>query len=167
MVRHPRRHDPLKNLLGFIVGEVHYCLHISCVREIANPLPLVELPRAPHSLSGVADYRGEVVPVIDMRARFGLTLAPTTRRTKWILIDIGGRVVALVVDAVTDVFGTGGTELRAAPALGGGDDLRGIEGVTSFDGRMVFVLDITRFAALTAPLLASGDIGGSPIQGPV
>ena len=67
-----QRHDPSKNLVGFIVGDVHYAVSIHRVREIANPLTLVALPKAPSSVTGVADYRGEVVPVIDMRVRFGL-----------------------------------------------------------------------------------------------
>ena len=67
-----QRHDPSKNLVGFIVGDVHYAVSIHRVREIANPLQLVALPKAPRAVTGVADYRGEVVPVIDLRVRFGL-----------------------------------------------------------------------------------------------
>ena len=161
-----QRHDPLKNLVGFVVGDVHYALSIALVREIANPLTLVALPRAPDSVVGVADYRGEVVPVVDLRIRFGIGAVPATRRTKWILADVGGRVVALVVDGVTDVFGTGGAALRPAPSLGGGEDVRGIAGVTSFGGRMVFVLDVGRFASLTEPLLAEGAIGPASLMDP-
>ena len=153
------RHDPLKNLVGFLVGDVHYALPIACVREIAKPLPLVELPRAAESVSGVAQYRGEVVPVVDMRVRYGLAPGPVTRRTKWILIEVMGRLVAVVVDGVTEVFGTGRDGLRPAPALGGGAHLRGITGVTSYEGKLVFVLDIVPFGALTAPLLESESIG--------
>ena len=59
-----------------------------------------------------------------------------------------GRFVALVVDAVTEVFGTGGEEIRPAPALGAGDDVRGIEGVATYGGGLVFVLDVRSFNAL-------------------
>ncbi len=149
------RHDPLKNLVGFSVGDVKYALPIRDVKEIVNPLALVPLPNVASSVQGVADYRGEVVPVVDLRTRFGLPAAPSTRRTKWILVDVGGRNVALVVDSVTDVFGANG-DLRPAPSLGGGDDVRGIAGVTSVDKTMVFVLAPSRFADLTAPLLAAG-----------
>lgn len=155
------RHDPLKNLVGFLVGEVHYALPISDVKEIVNPLTLVPLPSAAAAVQGVADYRGEVVPVVDLRARFGMGAAPPTRRTKWILVDVGGRNVALVVDSVTDVFGKSG-ELKAAPKLGGGEDQRGIAGVTTFEKGMVFVLATARFADLTAPLLDSGALDGAP-----
>lgn len=159
-----QRHDPLKNLVGFMVGDVRYALPIRDVKEIVNPLVLVPLPNAAHAVEGVADYRGEVVPVVDLRVRFGLVVSPATRRTKWILVDVGGRRVALVVDAVTEVFGATG-ELRPPPTLGGGEDLRAIAGVTSVDKQMIFVLAPTRFAELTAPMLAAGslaaDAGGS------
>jgi len=156
-----QRHDPSKNLVGFVVGEVEYAVEIARVREIANPLPLVALPHAPVAVVGVADYRGEVVPVVDLRARFGLTSVPATRRTKWIVVDVVGRAVALVVDGVTEVFGTGGAELRPAPPLGGGEDLRGLAGVSSHDGALIFVLDTSRLRELTEPLAASGRIGPS------
>jgi purine-binding chemotaxis protein CheW len=158
MEPHRSRHDPSKSLVGFVVGDVTYAIAIARVREICNPLPTVALPHAPPAIAGVADYRGEVVPVVDLRTRFGLPAVVVTRRTKWIVVDLGGRYASLVVDAVTDVFGTGGTELRPAPPLGAGDEMRGIVGVTNLGGRMVFVLDAAKFRELTAPLLVEGAI---------
>jgi purine-binding chemotaxis protein CheW len=151
MPRH--RHDPSKNLVGFLVGDVLYAVRIELVREIVNPLDVVELPRAPKSVRGVADYRGFVVPVIDLRVRFGLPAVSESRKTKWIVVDVGakgesGRNAALVVDAVTEVFGYGKDGIRPAPPLGRGDDLRGIEGVTTAGERLVFVLDARAFGAL-------------------
>lgn len=148
-----QRHDPTKNLVGFVVGDVEYAIVIGVVREIANPLPIVALPRAPDGVSGVADFRGEVVPIVDMRTRFGLPAAAATRRTKWILVDLGGRTSALVVDAVTDVFG--GLDIKAAPSLGAGEEHRGIVGVTKHRGALVFVLDVRKFRDLTAELAGS------------
>jgi purine-binding chemotaxis protein CheW len=156
-----QRHDPSKNLVGFVVGDVHYAVSIHRVREIANPLLLVSLPKAPSAVTGVADYRGEVVPVIDLRTRFGLAPSATTRRTKWIIVDVDQRFVALVVDAVTEVFGTGGADLRPVPSLGGGDDLRGISGVTNHAGTLTFVLEARRFGELTEPLVVSGALMSS------
>jgi purine-binding chemotaxis protein CheW len=154
-----QRHDPSKSLVGFAVGEVQYAVPIARVKEITNPMTLVELPHAPRSIVGVSDYRGEVVPVVDLRTRFGLPLGTVTRKTKWIVVDVAGRTIALVVDAVTEVFGTGGADLRPAPSLGGGDEVRGIAGVTNFAGRMVFVLDTGRLRELTDPLARTGQIG--------
>lgn len=151
MARH--RHDPSRNLVGFLVGEVAYAVRIESVREIVNPLPIVDVPRPPESVLGVADYRGDVVVVIDMRVRFGLPSSPSTRKTKWIVLDLGGRYAALVVDAVTDVFGTRGEELRASPRLDDGlDAQRGIAGVVTYADEMVFVLDVRAIARVAEPV---------------
>ena len=76
-----RRTSRDKNLVGFTIAEVHYALDIDRVREILRPLPLVPLPHAPPAVLGVADYRGEVVPVLDLRRRFGLPPSEATRRS--------------------------------------------------------------------------------------
>ena len=160
MHSHRHRHDS-KSLVGFVVGDVQYAVPIARVVEIANPLAIVALPHATAAVSGVADYRGEVVAVVDLRVRFDLPATPRTRRTKWIVVDVGDRFAALIVDAVTEVFGTGGAELRPAPALGGGDDKRGIAGVTMYGGGLVFVLDTSRLRELTEPLVLLGSIAPS------
>jgi purine-binding chemotaxis protein CheW len=177
MPRH--RHDPSKNLVGFLVGDVMYAVRIEVVREIVNPLEVVGLPRAPKAVRGVADYRGVVVPVIDLRERFELPTARLSRKTKWVVLDVAspaavdarrrgggpaslveGRYAALVVDAVTEVFGYGAGGIRPAPPLGRGDDVRGIEGVTTCPlpdrrggDRLVFVLDARAFGALAEAAL--------------
>ena len=165
-IKHRHRHDPSKSLVGCIVGDVHYAVPIARVKEIANALDIVPLPHVPREIVGVADYRGEVVPVIDLRTRFGLPPADRTRKSKWIVVDVSGRPAALVVDSVTDVFGTGGADLRPTPTLGGGEDLRGITGVTSHAGALCFVLDTGRLRDLTEPLAAQGHTGpGARVTG--
>ncbi len=159
-----QRHDPTKNVVGFLVGDVAYAVRIEVVREIVNPLDVVPLPRAPTEVRGVASFRDEVVPVIDLRIRFGLGPSEIHRKNKWIIVDVTprarsaahepapiqpeGRFVALVVDAVTEVFGTDGAETRPAPALGAGDDVRGIEAVVVYGGGLIFMLDVRAFHAL-------------------
>jgi purine-binding chemotaxis protein CheW len=166
MARH--RHDPSKDLVGFLVGDVMYAVRIDVVREIVNPLPVVDLPRAPKAVKGVADYRGEVVPVVDLRERFGLVPVAHSRKTKWIVLDVGpktaespratlARYAALVVDSVTEVFGLAGGEIRPAPPLGPGDEARGIDGVTTLGSRLVFVLDARVFGAVTQAALTGSN----------
>ncbi len=159
----PEMHKSLvgKSLVGFAVGEVAYAVPIQAVREIVNPLPLTPLPHVPGAVVGVGDHRGEVLPVVDLRLRFGLPRLADPRRAKWILVNIEGRTVGLIVDRVTDVFGTGGAPLKPAPVLGKGDDTRGITGVTTHHGVLTFVLDLTSFHELVEPLgellLGSGE----------
>lgn len=158
MTRFRYRHDPSKNLVGFSLGDVQYAVPIARVKEIANPILIVVLPHAPPAVVGVSDYRGEVVPVVDLRARFGLPIAEATRKTKWIIVDVAGRLAALVVDSVTEVFGTGGADLRPPPSVAG-EDKRGIAGVTNHNGALVFVLDTSWMRDVTDPLAAAGQLG--------
>lgn len=159
-----RRVGRHKNLVGFELGDVHYALEIGRVREIIHPIPHVAIPHAPASVIGVADHRSAVVPVIDVRARFGLPRVEATRRTRWIIVESKVGRVAFVVDRVTDVFGTHAEEARSVPTLGVGDDARAILAVYSSHGRLVFVIDADRIAqvaadvdvALAASLLEAG-----------
>jgi purine-binding chemotaxis protein CheW len=147
-----QRADPRKSLVGFVVGDVAYAVPISHVQEIVAPLGLTELPHAPAAVAGVTDHRGQVIPIVDLRARFRLPPLPDSRRAKWILVRADERTFGLAVDRVTDVFGTGGIEIRPAPTLGGGEESRGIVGVTSYEGGLVFVLDVGRLHALVATI---------------
>lgn len=147
-----QRPDPNRSLVGFRVGDVAYAVPINQVKEIVNPLPLTELPHAPPTIAGVADHRGEVVPVVDLRLRFDLPSLADPRKAKWILVEVESKTVGLVVDRVTDVFGTGGTDLKPPPKLGGGERQRGIAGVTLHDGALTFVLDLGSYDALTVSI---------------
>jgi len=150
------RTDPQKNLVGFVVGPVSYAIDISRVREIVNPLEVTPLPHMPHDVAGVADHRGEVIPVIELRARFGLDRADNARSTKWILLHAGGeRSVGIIVDSVTEVFGAI-EGIRPTPEVGGNRDLRGIAGVVTHNGRLTFVLETGRFIEIFEALEASG-----------
>lgn len=164
---------PERQLVLFGVGNVVYGLPIEPVRAVVNPQPMIELPHAPAAVVGVADHRGEVVPVLDLRARFGLPPledVEAKRRVKWIMVDVaapggGSRLVAAVVDHVLNVFQTR-EALRPPPPLGGGEDSRGILGVVSRGGAraeagLVFVLDLERLRALTEPMHAL-PAGGAP-----
>lgn len=143
------RPDPNKSLVGFIVGDVSYAVPITAVKEIINPASLTTLPHLPPAVAGVADHRGDVIVVVDLRARFGLGVLQDQSRSRWVLVNVAGRSVGLIVDQVTEVFGTGGEQVRSAPSLGAGDDRRGIVGVISHGGALTFVLDVSRLETLT------------------
>jgi purine-binding chemotaxis protein CheW len=138
-----------ESLVGFLVGDVTYAVPISHVREVVAPAPLTALPHAPSAVAGVMDHRGQVITVVDLRARFGLGAAPDHDRARWILLEVGGRGVGLIADSVLGVLPMGAAGLRPPPSLGGGDEERALLGVSSHAGRMVFVLDVMSFELLT------------------
>lgn len=160
-----RRVGRLKNLVGFELGEVHYAVEIGRVSMIIHPLPFVALPHAPAAVIGVADHRGAVIPVIDVRTRLGLPRVEETRRSRWIVVDSRLARVAFVVDSVSDVFGTTPEDQRAVPSLGVGDEQRAITAVYSVQGRLVFVIDVDRIAEVARDVdVALGErlLGGVP-----
>ena len=111
--------DPVVELCAFRVGDEEYVVDLRRVREVVPPLPVRPVPRAPEAIEGVVDLRGEVIPLVDVRRRFGLPEAPRSRRARLMVIRIEGRVQALLVDAVLEVMRIPRSAIRPAPLLPG------------------------------------------------
>ena len=135
-----------KDLIRVEVGSVFYALEVSRIREIVNPLSVVELPRERNFVLGVADYREEVVAVVDLRGLFGLLRHPPTRRTKWVILESSNRLVAIVVDGVLDVFSSAEHRQRDVPVLDERHHERGITSAYGHEDGLVFLLDADRLA---------------------
>lgn len=151
-----------KSLVGFRVGGVHYAADIMRVREIVNPLPLVSVPHSPSFVLGVADHRGNVIPIVDLRRRFGLSpVEPGIG--KWILAEARGQDVGYAVDDVTQVFGRPADGVRPPPDLARGPAGDFVHGVLSLHSELVFVLDLDKLASLEelAPALGAASTAGS------
>jgi purine-binding chemotaxis protein CheW len=112
--------DPVVELCAFRVGDEEYVLDVRRVREIVQPLPVLPVPRAPEWMEGVVNLRGEVVPVLDVRRRLGLPAAPRTRRTKLLVVTVGGRVIALLVDGVSEVVRVARSGIGPPPGVATG-----------------------------------------------
>lgn len=143
-----------KNLVGFHLGEVRYAVSVEDVLQVVNPLPITVLPQMPRAVVGVAEHRGRVIPVVDLRLHFDMP-AESSRRTKWILLRIEGTVVGIVVDAVTGVFGAAQEQVRTAPDVGPGDERRVLTGVASQEGQMVFLLDAASLYEIGRPAMGA------------
>lgn len=140
-----------KDLIRVEVGTVLYAVEVARIREIVNPLPVIELPRERPFVVGVSDYRDHVVAVVDLRCLFGLPAQEATRRTKWIILETAGMLVGVVVDAVLDVFSSAEAKQREVPVLDERHRGRGITSAYRHDNRLVFLLDAER---LVEPAMA-------------
>jgi purine-binding chemotaxis protein CheW len=125
--------DPLAQLCTFRVGGEDYAIDIMRVREIIHPLPITPVPRAPAFVEGVVRLRGEVIPVLDVRRRLGLATTPATRRSRFLVVNVAGRRIALVVDEVREVLRLPRSEIRPAPSLGAAGGPRFFLGVCGGD----------------------------------
>jgi purine-binding chemotaxis protein CheW len=136
------------SLVVFTVGTVRYAVSIDEVREILAPLDLTALPHMPPGVAGVCDHREEVVPIVDLRAVFGLGKSDYPKKTKWVVVDVSGRAVGLVVDDVDGVVHVNSGAFRSPPDIGGGARARSISSVTTHEGQMLFVIDVSQFEKL-------------------
>ena len=110
--------SPIVELCAFRVGEEEYVIDLRRIREILQPLPITPVPLAPEFLAGVMNLRGDVIPVVDVRKRLG---APgTSPRSKVLVVNVAGRLLGLVVDAVAEVVRIPRSEIGPPPLLGVG-----------------------------------------------
>jgi len=133
---------PSNEYLSFTLGNEQYGVDILNVQEIRGYDGVTRIPDAPECIKGVINLRGTIVPVMDLRLKLGLEHAEYDAFTVMIVINFNQRVVALVVDSVSDVIELDPSQLRAPPELGNSVDSRCISGIGTVDERMLIVLNI-------------------------
>ena len=138
--------------LTFTLGGEEYGVDILKVQEIRGYDTVTRMPGAPDFMKGVINLRGTIVPVVDLRLKFGLGEAVYDTFTVMVILNIGKRIVGMVVDGVSDVVELDPEEMRPAPEFGSAIDTRFITGLGTRDERMLILLDIEK-------LLGSADIG--------
>jgi purine-binding chemotaxis protein CheW len=141
-----------------------YGIDILAVREIRGWTPVTRIPQSPHYVLGVLNLRGAIVPVIDLRLRFGLSREEYNATTVTVIITVAGRQFGVVVDAVSDVLDVADDAMRPVPDMGTTVDTEYLKGLTSIGDRMVLLLDADKLLQpqdaqmLEAALHAAGDV---------
>jgi purine-binding chemotaxis protein CheW len=135
--------------LTFCLAEEEYGLEILRVQEIKGYSKVTPLPNTPPEVKGVMNLRGTVVPIIDLRTRFGLRETEYNRFTVIIVVNVGKKVVGLVVDAVSDVLNVATKEMVPTPDLGAGVDTSFMTGIARTGERLVTLLNIDRLVGTT------------------
>ena len=137
--------------LTFKLAEEDYGISLLKVREIIGMMPITSVPRTPDFVKGVINLRGKVIPVTDLRLRFGMPESAYTDRTCIIVVEVEGRdnkvQMGTVVDAVTEVLPVKSEEIEPAPEFGATVDTRYILGMANMDGSVKILLDIDRVLA--------------------
>ncbi len=148
-------------LCAVVAGDEEFVIDLRRVREIVAPLPVTPVPRAPDFVEGVASLRGEVVPVVDVRRRLGLPVQPPGRRTRFVLVHVAGQVLALVVDAVTEVLRVPPGEIRPAAGLSRASGPRFFLGVCGAgrraEGKLRLLLNVKALLEPDAPAAARAE----------
>jgi len=135
-------HAAARELIAFRIGEQEFCVDIMSVREIRGWTPATPLPRAPGYMKGVINLRGAVLPIIDLGSRFGLRTSEPTARHVIMVAHIGGRMVGLLVDAVSDIIQLGDGEVQPTPDVASEEVRAFVKGIFAIDGRMISLVDL-------------------------
>jgi purine-binding chemotaxis protein CheW len=130
--------------LTFTLGHEEYGVEILKVQEIRSYEAPTTIANAPPFLKGVVNLRGVIVPIVDMRIKFGLGKAEYNQFTVVIILNVAHRVVGMVVDSVSDVLQLSGEQIREAPQFGASLDTEYITGLGTVDERMLILIDIEK-----------------------
>ena len=163
--KHTRVADHLKNdhkYLTFALGDEEYGLEILKVREIIGYMDITGVPQTPSHVRGVINLRGRVIPVVDLRAKFGMATSEVTDQTCIIVVETTdqGREfnTGIVVDHVQEVLDVRAEDIEPAPEFGADVDTQFIRGMGKVGDRVKILLDIDR--VLTGAI--DGGTGAEP-----
>jgi purine-binding chemotaxis protein CheW len=143
---------PAAEYLAFTLGQEEYGIDIQKVSEIRSYETPTRIANAPDFVKGVVNLRGIIVPIVDMRIKFNLGTPGYDQFTVVIILNIGHRVVGMVVDRVSDVTMLSREQIKPAPAIGGTMNTDYITGLGTLDERMLILVDIDK-------LMSSADMG--------
>lgn len=153
--------EAAREVLVFVLGKEEYGVDILKVQEIRGYEKVTALPAAPDYLKGVVNLRGTIVPVIDLRVKFGMANPAYDSMTVVVILRIAARVIGIVVDGVSDVIRLAPRDVKPAPQLGSLVDASYLAGVATLDARMILLVDIEKFLSrgelkLLAEVAATG-----------
>ncbi|MDF5920994.1 chemotaxis protein CheW [Pseudomonas aeruginosa] len=135
---------PAQEYLTFTLGREEYAIDILRVQEIRGYDQVTAIANAPPFIKGVINLRGAIVPIVDLRIKFHLAEVTYDPFTVVIILNIGRRIVGVVVDSVSDVIALGGDAIRPPPEFGASFDTEYLLGLATAGERMLILVDIER-----------------------
>jgi len=141
---HEKTDDELLQLVTFKVADEEFGLDILKVQEIIRIMDITRVPRAPAFVDGVINLRGKVIPIIDLRRRFGMERREHDQQTRIIVIELDRLIVGFVVDSVSEVLRIPASTVEAPPSIVAGVDAEYISGVGKLEDRLLILLDLDK-----------------------
>lgn len=139
-----RQDVELLQLVTFSIGDEEFGVDILKVQEIIRTMEITKVPRAPAFVEGVINLRGKVIPIIDLRKRFGLQTRGHDKNTRIIVIEINNMIVGFVVDSVSEVLRIPASTVEPPPPMVAGLESEYISGVGKLEDRLLILLDLNR-----------------------
>jgi purine-binding chemotaxis protein CheW len=143
-----------REYLTFRLGEEEYGIDILKVQEIRGYEQPTRIANAPSFIKGVVNLRGVIVPIVDMRLKFGLGTAEYNDFTVVIILNLGARVVGMVVDSVSDVMELSPDQIRDTPEIDSVVDSSYITGLGTLNDRMLILIAIEKLMGTAEMALA-------------
>ncbi len=137
--------DELLQLVSFKIGEEEFGVNILRVQEINRMLNVTQVPNSPEYVDGVINLRGRVIPVIDLRTRFGMERKQHDKNTRVVVVELAGKTVGFVVDAVSEVLRISRSVTEPPPetvASSIGADF--ITSIAKLEDRMIILIDLEK-----------------------
>jgi len=129
--------------INFAIGEDQYGVDIMAVREIKEWSDVTHLPRQPDYVRGVLNLRGVVLPIVDLRCRFGQGLTDCTPMHIIIIVHIDGRQIGLLADKVLDIVAFDKKDVQPVPTVARSSEARFLSGLVTVEGAMIALIDLT------------------------
>jgi purine-binding chemotaxis protein CheW len=136
-----------QQLVVFQLGAELYGVEIARVHEIIRLQTVTRVPHAPAFVEGVINLRGKVIPVVDLRRRFGLPMADHTRASRIVVVEIGDQVVGIVVDSVSEVLRVNKGTIEPPSPVVAGIESDYLLGIAKLPERLVILLNLDRVLA--------------------
>jgi len=133
-----------EQLVVFSLADETYGIDISVVNEIIRMQSITQVPRTPEFVEGVINLRGRIVPVIDLRKRFGLEVSEETQASRIMVVELEGIIMGMIVDAVSEVLRLPKDSIEPTPPMVSGVDAAYLRGVGKWDDRLIILLDIDK-----------------------
>ena len=140
-------------LISFAIGNDQYGVDIMAVREIKGWSEITHLPKQPEYVRGVLNLRGVIVPIVDLRCRFGQGMTEATALHIVIIVQIDSRLVGLLADRVLDIVSFESTQIQPVPRTASTSQVEFLSGLVTVDNAMIALIDL--------PNLFSSKIGES------
>ena len=129
-------------LVVFELGDERYGLDIATVYEIIRHQPITAVPQAPAFVEGVINLRGRIIPVVDLRDRFGMASGDLTKASRIVVCEAAGTRVGLVVDGVSEVLMVSSDAIEPTPDVAAGSDSGYLRGIAKLGERLIILLDL-------------------------
>lgn len=131
-------------VVGFRIGRETFGLPISLVREIVRVPEITSVPNAPDYIEGVINLRGRIIPIVDLRKRFGDKTAEPNKKNRIVVVELEDRAIGLIVNSASEVLKIPPSEIEAPHNVFQEGELNYITGVGKLRGRLVILLDLNR-----------------------